>query len=62
MSASSGHENHPARSCAVRRQDQLVMLSRLEWLVLRKVRRLDLRRWFARVSADAPELAIRISA
>lgn len=37
------------------------MLSRLEWLVLRSgCDRFGIRRWFARASADAPELAIRL--
>jgi hypothetical protein len=44
-----------------RRDDQLAMLSRLEWLVLRSgCDRFGIRRWFARASADAPELAIRL--
>jgi hypothetical protein len=46
-----------------RRYDQLAMLSRLEWLVLRPAaQRLGVRRWFAHASAETPELAIRISA
>jgi len=48
---------------AMRRQDQLAMLSRLEWIVLRGPgQRCVDHRWFAHVSADAPELAFRISA
>jgi len=39
------------------------MLLRLEWLVLRPgAQRREVKRWFAQASAEAPELAIRISA
>ena len=46
------------------RQDQLAMLSRLEWLVLRADRShpATIRRWFAQISFDAPLLAIRVAA
>jgi len=46
----------------VRRDDQLAMLSRLEWVVLRSGHHGHVRRrWFTRISVDAPDLAIRLS-